>query len=434
MENIQYSPTESNTSFNPVTPIDFTDALATEHEKALASERQALAQIKADAAVINANNQQRIKGMEELAAFSSKAADELQKLYVDDAVRQRKDAFVNELLNPTAPSADYVAGRQEAESQYIDGQKVATEIGKIDYEAAEPFRSGSVWAQMGRKEAQALMGIENELPAIIEEATRQFSALPPAEREELINEIVADYAERKGLTGLRRSFLEEKILPAMRKVKAADSRQYKLSWTQRDGARREEDIRRGLSGANPATIIPSLAALPDQYGYPIGNAGAWDKFQTMIAEARIAGTLSNEEYENMRSAVIPEGNPGAGKTYGEYYKGRFFRIDQAIAKGEIEVFRNKDGQEKIEARALEEQMVASLQNDPEGYSSGTLDDMQAQYTALTGGKTSQRLENLRSGAVDVVQDEATEEKLQQLNRNGLLSERLLRIMGVSPAV
>ena len=35
MEPIQYNPTQSNTGFDPVAPIDATDALATEHEKAL---------------------------------------------------------------------------------------------------------------------------------------------------------------------------------------------------------------------------------------------------------------------------------------------------------------------------------------------------------------------------------------------------------------
>ena len=154
MEPIQYNPTQSNTGFNPVAPIDYTDALDTEHEKALAGERAALAQIKADMSVINANNQQRIAGIKDLAEFSSRAAKELGELYIEDAKRQRKDAFVQELLNPTQPSSDYVAGRKQAESEYIDGQKVATEVGKVDYEAAEPFRSGSVWAQMGRKEAQ----------------------------------------------------------------------------------------------------------------------------------------------------------------------------------------------------------------------------------------------------------------------------------------
>ena len=62
----------------------------------------------------------------------------------------------------------------------------------------------------------------------------------------------------------------------------------------------------------------------------------------------------------MRSAVIPEGNPGAGKTYGEYYRGRFFKIDQAIASGEIAVFKNNEGQDKIEARELEEQNGAVI--------------------------------------------------------------------------
>ena len=177
----------------------------------------------------------------------------------------------------------------------------------------------------------------------------------------------------------------------MRKVKAADSRQYKLSWTQRDGARREEEIRRGLSGANPASIIPSLAALPDQYGYPIGNAGAWDKFEKMIAEARIVGTLSNEDYEAMRNTVIPQGNPGAGKTYGEYYRGRFYTIDKAIIKGEFDDFKDGENKDKIEARALEEQMIQSLLNDEGGFTSETLDDMEARYTFLTQGKTSGRL-------------------------------------------
>ena len=431
MESIQYNPTQSNTGFNPVAPVDYTDALATEHEKLLAAERQVLDDMRRDAKTIAANDAKRIEGIKALADFSSKAADELSQFYVDDAIRQRKDAFVKELLDPTAPSPDYVEGRKEAESQYIDGQKVATEIGKVDYEAAEPFRSGSVWAQMGRKEAQALMGIENELPRIIEEATKQFTALPPAEREDLINDIVADYAERKGLTGLRRSFLEDKILPTIRSVKSADARQYKLSWTQRDGARREEEIRRGLGTSNPAMIIPSLAALPDQNGYPIGNAGAWDKFVEMISEARINGTLSNEAYESMRNTVIPEGNPGAGQTYGDYYRGRFFKIDQAIASGEIAVFKNKDGQEKIEARELEEQMVQSLLNDEGGFTSDTLKDMEAKYTFLTQGKTSPRLEALRSRAVDVVADEGATERLKELKRDGLLSVRLLKSMGVS---
>ena len=198
-------------------------------------------------------NSKRIEGIKDLAAFSSKAADELGQLYVDDAVRQRKDAFTQELLNPSAPSPDYVAGKKEAQSHSISMVKrLLPRLVRSTMKLLEPFRSGSVWAQMGRKEAQALMAIENELPRIIEEATRQFSALPPAERDEMVNEVVADFAERMGLTGMRRSFLEDKILPAMRKVKAADARQYKLSWTQRDGARREDDIRRGLSGANPA--------------------------------------------------------------------------------------------------------------------------------------------------------------------------------------
>ena len=129
MEPINYNPTQSNNSFDPVAPVDFTDALATEQERALANERAVLAQMRADAAVINANNQQRIEGIKALADFSSKAADELTDLYVEDAKRQRKDAFVQELLNPTEPSSDYVAGREQAESEYIDGQKVATEVG-----------------------------------------------------------------------------------------------------------------------------------------------------------------------------------------------------------------------------------------------------------------------------------------------------------------
>ena len=431
MEPIQYNPTQSNTGFDPVAPIDPTDALATEHEKALANEREILRQIQGDAAVIRANNAERIEGIKGLADFSSKAADELADLYVQDAIDQRKDAFTKELLDPSPPSPDYVAGRKEAESQFVDGQKVAAEVGKIDYEAAEPFRSGSVWAQMGRKEAQALLAIENELPRIIEEATKQFVELPPSEREPLINAIIADFAESKGLTGMRRSFLEDKILPEIRQVKSADFREYKIAYNKRETARQLAELEQSIASRTPDTIIPQLAAIAGEDGRPMGYTAALDKFEQLVANGVVLETISPEQYKAMGDKVIPKGNPGAGQRYRDFYRTRFARINAAIDAGIVQADRAEQGVKQIENRELGEALIKSLREDPEGFNKDTWERAMQTYADATNGKTYDALKELESETFEKLADEEATLKLRDLRREGLLSVALLKGMNVS---
>ena len=431
LQNIQYNPTQVNSGFNPLKPVDYTNALATEHERQLRAEREILEQMRRNEGIEQANDRQKIEGVRAIAEFSKTAAEELGNLYVEDAVRQRKEAFTKELLNPSEVSPDYVEGKKQAESEFVVSQKVAGEIGKVDYEAATPFRNESVWAQMGRTEAQALMAIENELPQIISEATKQFSVLPPNEREERINQVVADFAESKGLTGMRRSFLEEKILPTIRNVKKADSRQYRIAWGKREAARQIADLERTLQGRTPDTIIPELAAIAGKDGYPMGFPAAWDMFQTMVANNVITGAVPQSDYENMRNTVIPEGNPGAGQTYGEFYKSRFFTIDRAIAKGEIDLWREGENQEEMEADNHAEAIAKALLDDPEGFTSDTLDDLIQIQTDTFQGRGVEQLEKLRASAIDVKYDKALEKRLDNLARTGDLSVRLLSSVGAS---
>lgn len=431
LQNIQYNPTQVNSGFNPLKPVDYTNALATEHERQLRAEREILEQMRRNEGIEQANDRQKIEGVRAIAEFSKTAAEELGNLYVEDAIRQRKEAFTKELLNPSELSPDYVEGKKQAESEFVVSQKVAGEIGKVDYEAATPFRNESVWAQMGRTEAQALMAIENELPQIISEATKQFSVLPPNEREERINQVVADFAESKGLTGMRRSFLEEKILPTIRNVKKADSRQYRIAWGKREAARQLADLERELQGRTPDTIIPELAAIAGEDGYPMGNAAAWDMFETMVAKNVITGAIPQSDYENMRNAVIPEGNPGAGQTYGEFYKSRFFAIDRAVIKGEHDLWREGETQEKMEADNHAEAIADALLKSPDGFTSDTLDEFIQIQAERFQGRGVEALEKLRDSAEDVKQDKKMEIELKNLDRDLLLTEKMLRSKGVS---
>tara|TARA_B100001778_G_scaffold147978_1_gene121721 strand:+ start:11698 stop:14178 length:2481 start_codon:yes stop_codon:yes gene_type:complete len=431
MEPIQYRPTESNASFNPVNPIDYTGPLATEHERLLAAERQVLSDMQRDARTIAANDAERIKGIQEIAAFSTKATEELGQLYADNAVRERKDAFTQELLSPSAPSPDYVAGREQAESEFIDGQKVAAEVGKVDYEAAEPYRSGSVWAQMGRREAQALMAIENELPRIIEEATKQFVNLPPSEREPLINDIIADFAERKGLTGLRRSFLEDKILPEMRSVKSADAREYKTAYNKREAARQLAEVEQSLASRTPETLIPQLAAIAGDDGRPMGNTAAWDKFETLVANGVVLEIVSAEQYKAMGDAIIPPDNPGAGKRYRDFYPTRFRRIDAAIETGIVQMDRAEQGVKAKKNRELAEDIAKALLDDPDGFNRDTWERAVKLYADETDGGTSTLLENLESRTFESIADDEATEKLRDIRREGQLSVSTLKRMGVS---
>jgi hypothetical protein len=430
MEPIQYNPTQSNTGFDPIAPVDFTSALATEHEKALANERAVLNQIRADSAAINANNQQRIAGIKALAEFSTKAADELSQLYVDDAIRQRKDAFTQELLNPTLPSPDYVAGTEQAAAEYIDGQKVATEIGKVDYEAATPFRSGSVWAQMGRKEAQALKAIETQLPNVIREATKQFSTLPPAERDEYINnEVIPAFAERYGMTGMRSSFLQEKILPEVRRIAKYDSQSYRSNWIQQDSARREEEIFRDVEAGKPLSqVIPALSALADQNGFSIGPKGAWEKFDQMIISARRNGYVTDRGLEVLKSEVIPKGSPGEGKTYGEFYARRFKAIDRSVRQNARTDWKNQQDDRQM-VFEQEEQAIVDAYLDPEDTDGFTDDQIQERIDYLFDkyGIRSSKLTTLKQNSVEGKRFTAQKQQAEDLLSLGLLTtERLMK--------
>ena len=109
------------------------------------------------------------KDLQQLSQFSSTLTDAINKEYVRQSKQQRKDAFVDELLNPTAPSPDFVQGEAEAAQAYGQSQEIAEGVGKVDYVAATPFRNESVYAQMGGAEARGLTAIRTRLQGYITE-------------------------------------------------------------------------------------------------------------------------------------------------------------------------------------------------------------------------------------------------------------------------
>ena len=65
------------------------------------------------------------RDLQTLGQFSSTLTDFINEEYVRQSTQERKDAFVDELLNPTPPSPDFIEGEAEAAASYGASQQIA---------------------------------------------------------------------------------------------------------------------------------------------------------------------------------------------------------------------------------------------------------------------------------------------------------------------
>ena len=397
MEDVQFQNTQLNTAFSPIEVSNPVQAMQAEQSRQLQAEKSVLQDMARNDEVNIQNSGQLGRDLQALGKFSSTLTDFINKEYVRQSTQQRKDAFVDELLNPTEPSPDFTEGEIEAESSFGSAQQIAEEIGKTDYVAATPFRNESVYAQMGRAEARGLTAIRTRLPNYIIEKTQGMTFKDPAERNQYISSVVmGDFAEEYGLTQLRSSFLEKNILPESRAILNNDATRFRQSWIQTDGANRKAEITRQINLGMPTSLaIASLAALPDKYGFSQQKAAAWDDYMKILSGSVIDETMSMQQYQDIGNNVIPKGQPGEGKTYREFYKGRFNAIDKLIADAKRKKAQNYYTDKDIAFKDLSERNSNKKNPDP---TDAEIDEMQ-EFNEKEFGRTDQALEKYRKYTV-----------------------------------
>ena len=414
MEDVQFQNTQLNTAFSPIEVSNPVQAMQAEQSRQLQAEKSVLQDMARNDEVNIQNSGQLGRDLQALGKFSSTLTDFINKEYVRQSTQQRKDAFVDELLNPTEPSPDFTEGEIEAESSFGSAQQIAEEIGKTDYVAATPFRNESVYAQMGRAEARGLTAIRTRLQGYITEKTQGMTFKDPAERNQYISSVVmGDFAEEYGLTQLRSSFLEKNILPESRAILNNDATRFRQSWIQTDGANRKAEITRQINLGMPTSLaIASLAALPDKYGFSQQKAAAWDDYMKILSGSVIDETMSMQQYQDIGNNVIPKGQPGEGKTYREFYKGRFNAADKLIADAKRKKAQNYYTDKDIAFKDLSERNLQQLENNPDP-TDAEIDEMQ-EFNEKEFGRTDQALEKYRKYTVTAEDRAALTETLDSL--------------------
>jgi len=414
MEDVQFQNTQLNTAFSPIEVSNPVQAMQAEQSRQLQAEKSILQDMARNDEVRVQNAGQLGKDIQALGKFSSTLTDFINKEYVRQSSQQRKDAFVDELLNPTEASPDFTEGEIEAESSFGSAQQVAEEIGKVDYVAATPFRNESVYAQMGRAEARGLTAIRTRLQGYITEKTQGMTFKDPNERNQYIaSTVMGDFAEEYGLTQLRSSFLEKNILPESRAILNNDATRFRQSWIQSDGANRKADITRQIHTGMPTNLaIAALATLPDKYGVSQGKAAAWDNYMTILSDSVINKTMSMDKYQDIGNTVIPKGMPGEGQRYREFYKGRFNAADKLIADAKRKEAQNYYTDKDIEFKDLSERNLQQLESNPDP-TDAEIDEMQ-EFNVKQFGRTDQALEKYREYTVTAEDRAALTETLDSL--------------------
>jgi len=421
MENVQFQNTQLNTAFSPIEVSNPVQAMQAEQSRQLQAEQSILSDMERNDRVREQNAGQFGKDLEALGKFSSTLTDFINKEYIRQSSQQRKDAFVDELLNPTPASPDFVQGEAEAEKAYGESQQIAEGIGKVDYVAATPFRNESVYAQMGRAEARGLTAIRTRLQGYIVEKTQGMTFKDPAERNQYIaSEVMGDFAEEYGLTQLRSSFLEKNILPESRAILNNDAARYRQSWIQKDGANRKADITREVNaGLSTSQAIAALSALPDKYGFSQGRAAAWDSYIGILSGSVIDKTMPLQKYQSIKNNVIPAGQPGAGKTYGEFYRARFNAADKLIAEAKRKESKEYYEDKELAFKDLSEQNLARLKADDDP-TDAEIDAMQAENVRIFG-KEDPALTKFKRQTVTAEDRNALKETLDSLSYTNSLT-------------
>ncbi|MBL6760988.1 MAG: lytic transglycosylase domain-containing protein [Ilumatobacteraceae bacterium] len=159
-------------------------------------------------------------------------------------------------------------------------------------------------------------------------------------------------------------------------------------------------------------------------GKPLGNKGAWDQVVSTLTDARKGGLLSATDLEQIKNQIIPEGAPGAGKRYGDFYKARFGEIERAVRQ-QTQTDYNLGQQEKQrQMKEFEDQMLDSFldPNDADGFSDDQLEQAQETYMRFSGGRRSTRLDNLKKLTVNSETRKDQEKFVEGLISQGMLTE------------
>ena len=132
--------------------------------------------------------------------------------------------------------------------------------------------------------------------------------------------------------------------------------------------------------------------------------------------------MSTTDLEQIKNQIIPEGAPGAGKRYGDFYKARFGEIERAVRKQTQTDYNLGQEEKKRQMQEYEDKMIDSFldPNDTDGFTDDQIEKAQATYMRFSNGRRSTRIDNLKKLTVD-----SETRKDQQTFVEGLISQGLL---------
>ena len=373
------------------------------------------------------------KGLKSVASFSAT----LQKKLVEEENEKIKEDYAAGLnagymdyINKGVDLKDYRATENQLKEQNQVAQNVASNVLGDDgenFEAANAISTGTGAFSIARKRSFAMAAVgdystfmDDRLSGQTFNSSAEFAAARANAR--------AEFFKASGLTGLSSRFLAASgVYQTIAKADATANRK----WSKQFGISTSQDTQSEARSAflgdfDIASYHSILKNTLGTDGNPLGNAGAWNMITKTLTDARKGGLLSATDLERMKSQVIPAGSPGAGKTYGEFYKARFGEIERAVRQQTQSDYNLSQQEKQRQMKEFEENMIDSfISEDGDGFTDDQIEKAQETYIRISGGQRSQRLDNLKRLTVDTKTKNDQEKQIEQMIKLGILTEQEL---------
>jgi hypothetical protein len=437
MEQIQYESFAEKQPYDPIQTPDLNTGLKENFETYLRSLGANLEQSERNAKIAADNlsgfNKEALAFLTKTSKtaadyFKGRAIAEAEEAKADAAVQARQDYLSGRRRDPAFQQQLDEASRQDdaANSASAGIQQDNPTL----QDAVFPLYSNTAWKQAMYVRAMAKQLVKSDLPAYIEARIDEANPQNRAERAAVIAKAESDFFKEKGLSNLNKDFLED-IYPTVAEITDPIADRYnKAEILQKSEVQRLKDRQILFETQDLTKWLDSTSVSVDGNGV-LGYKGAWQLFDKEAPYWLASGQMTNAQFLAFGRQVIPAGRPGAGKPYGEFYRTRFYKI--ARDADSLRKADNDAEQAEIDRqfREAEDRAIQLLLENPD-YTSADVDALQRELQLNNNGRTSTRLEGLKTQSLTERQIKDQKEQAEALAKSGGLTVDF--VMQLDPSI